>query len=106
MTLIAVATGFVSDAMSKTVSTVIFSTAGATARFPYALRKTTLPCLPTSTTAPGHSFRAMASSTTASIRPRRSADMPAEAGGAEGREKAGTAAAARRSAGRTFTPEV
>ena len=38
MTLVAVAIGFVREATSKTVSTVIASTAGATARFPYAFR--------------------------------------------------------------------
>ena len=75
MTLVAVATTFVSDAMSKTVSTVIGSTAGATARLPYAFRKTTLPWRPTRTTAPGHSFFAMDSVIAESRFARRAADM-------------------------------
>jgi len=65
MTLVAVATTFVSEARSKTVSAVIGSTVGATARFPYAFRNTTFPCRPTRTTAPGHSFFAIDSVTTA-----------------------------------------
>ncbi len=110
MTLVAVASGFVSEAMSKTVSAVIASTAGTIARFPYALRKTTFPRRPTRTTAPGHSFLAIDSSMTASIRARRSADIPAAAGEAAGRGARAAArtetTAARRRPLKLFTPRV
>ncbi len=67
----AVANGFVNDAMSKMVSSVIGSAGAGTAfspgspsslRSPYALRKTTWPPCPICTTAPGSSLAAIASS--------------------------------------------
>ena len=52
----AVATGLVSEAMSKTVSAVIGTFSGLTAREPYALRNTTSSSWTTTTTAPGQSL--------------------------------------------------
>ncbi len=57
----------VSEAMSNIVSRVITSGAGTNARWPYAFRNTTVSPWPTSTTAPGSFFSAIASATTSSI---------------------------------------
>src|SRR5581483_3742217 len=64
---VAVISGFVREAMSKTVSSVIASRVGSSDRWPYALRKTTWPLWPISTTAPGTSFCSTACCTRVSI---------------------------------------
>ena len=61
-----VATTFVNEAQSKIVSAVIFSGAGTSARFPYALRWTMRPLCPTMSTAPGSFFCVIARSIAAS----------------------------------------
>src|SRR6476620_1736757 len=70
MTAVAVARGFVNDAMSKMVSSVIGSAGAgeslspgspASLRDPYAWWKTTLPPCPIKTTAPGRRCAATAS---------------------------------------------
>ena len=57
----------VSEARSKIVSTVITSLAGSSERMPYALRYTTLPLCPISTTPPGIVPRATAAFMIASM---------------------------------------
>src|SRR5581483_1961405 len=84
MMLVVVATTLVRLARSKVVSSVIASRCGSTARAPYALRQTTLPCRATSTTAPGSSFFSIEAAMTASMRARRSAENPWVAGSAVG----------------------
>ena len=84
MMLVVVATTLVRLAISKIVSVVIASRCGSTARAPYALRQTVFPWRPTRTTAPGKSFFAIEAWMTASMRARRSAENPADAGEADG----------------------
>ena len=58
ITLVAVATGLVIDAMSNTVSVVIGSSLGCTCLLPYALSSTIFPRRPMQTTHPGIRFSA------------------------------------------------
>src|SRR5258708_698406 len=66
-TLVVVATTLVSEARSKIVSSVIASGDGRTARCPKARRYTIASPRPTTTTAPGNSWRAIPASTSGAI---------------------------------------
>ena len=77
MMLVAVASGLVSDAMSNSVSVVIGSTFGSTARLPYACSNTMPSRRPISTTHPDSSPRSIARVTAFSIRPSIAESMPA-----------------------------
>ena len=73
MTLVVVAITFVSDAMSKTVSSVMGSSDGSSARWPIAFSYKTLSPRPISTTAPGNFLSAMSCSMRGAMRSKRDA---------------------------------
>ena len=96
----AVATGLVRLAMSKTVSRVIGSSVGSTDRLPNARAIATFPRRPTTTTAPGTFFSPIARAIASSTRASREGSKPRVSGLASGKEARAEEDKARRGRGR------
>src|SRR6185436_3787364 len=106
ITLVVVATTLVSDARSKIVSSVIASAAGATARLPNARWYRIWSPRPTSTTAPGSSWRAIASSTSGAIGANAALESGARAGACAAAGPERTRAIPASAAARVFTESI